>query len=227
VALADDVKFKVSAVMVDLDGTLIHTAPEIAAAANLMLADLNLPVLPYSQVESYIGEGAIVLIKRCLTGQLNGEPDGELFEKAEALFFKHYAKNAAQSQPYDGVIDGLQALWNKGYRLACVTNKPEEFTLPLLKASGLADFFELVVSGDTLHKKKPDPIQLHHICAKFDVPEFEAMLVGDSATDIAAAQAAGCFIVTVPYGYNQGRPLDISKVDATIKDLTELVDILI
>ena len=220
-------KFKVKAVMIDLDGTLVHTAPEIAAAANLMLADLDLPMLPYSQVEGYIGEGAIVLIKRCLTGQKNVEPDSTLFEKAEALFFAHYANNAANSKPYDGVIDGLQALWNKGYRLACVTNKPEEFTLPLLQASGLADFFEIVVSGDTLHNKKPDPIQLHHICAKFDVPEFEAMLVGDSATDIAAAHAAGCYIVTVPYGYNQGRPLDVSQVDATINDLTELVEILI
>lgn len=213
--------------MLDLDGTLIHTAPEIATAANLMLADLNLPVLPYSQVESYIGEGAIILIKRCLTGQINVEPDSELFAKAESLFFAHYANNAAISKPYDGVVDGLQSLWNKGYRLACVTNKPEEFTLPLLQKSGLADFFDMVVSGDTLHKKKPDPIQLHHICAKFDVPEYEAMLVGDSATDIAAAQAAGCFIVTVPYGYNQGRPLDVSQVDATINDLTELVHILI
>ncbi len=213
--------------MIDLDGTLVHTAPEIAAAANLMLADLGRAPLPYSQVESYIGEGAIALIKRCLTRQINVEPDAELFEQAETLFFAHYANNAAESKPYDGVIDGLKALWNKGYRLACVTNKPEEFTLPLLKKAGLADFFEIVVSGDTLHKKKPDPIQLHHICAKFDVPEYEAMLVGDSATDIAAAQAAGCFIVTVPYGYNQGRPIDVSQVDATISDLTELTGILI
>ena len=99
--------------------------------------------------------------------------------------------------------------------------------MPLLQRSGLADFFELVVSGDSLPKKKPDPIQLHHICAKFEVPEYEAMLVGDSATDIAAAQAAGCFIVTVPYGYNQGMPLDLDLVDATINDLTELETLLI
>jgi len=213
--------------MIDLDGTLVHTAPEIAAAANLMLADLGRAMLPYSQVESYIGEGAARLIKRCLTQQLNAEPEVSLFEQAEPMFFAHYAKNVTESKPYDGVIDGLQALWNKGYRLACVTNKPEEFTLPLLQKSGLADYFELVVSGDTLHKKKPDPIQLQHICAKFDVPEYEAMLVGDSATDVAAAQAAGCFIVTVPYGYNQGRPIDISQVDATINDLTELTNLLI
>ena len=219
-------KFKVRAVMFDLDGTLVHTAPEIAAAANLMLVDLGRPILPAAQVESYIGEGAIVLIKCCLTGQKNVEPDAALFEQAESLFFAHYANNAEISKPYDGVVDGLQAIWNKGLRLACVTNKPEEFTLPLLKTSGLADFFDIVVSGDTLHKKKPDPIQLHHICAKLDVPEYEAMLVGDSATDIAAAQAAGCFVVTVPYGYNQGRPIDLSQVDATINDLTELIELL-
>jgi phosphoglycolate phosphatase len=219
--------FRVKAIMFDLDGTLVHTAPEIAAAANLMLADMGRAPLPVSQIEGYIGEGALVLIKRCLTEQLYAEPEAELFAEAQALFFAHYANNVAQSKPYDGVVAGLQAIQNKGFRLACVTNKPEKFTLPLLQQSGLADFFELVVSGDTLHKKKPDPIQLQHICAKFDVPEFEAMLVGDSATDIAAAQAAGCFIVTVPYGYNQGLPLDISQVDATIDDLTHLNKLLI
>ena len=213
--------------MIDLDGTLIHTAPEISAAANLMLVDLNLPVLPLKVVESYIGAGAQTLVKRCLTQQLGAEPDAEIFAQAETRFFVHYAENAAMSKPYDGVIDGLQTLWNKGFKLACVTNKPEQFTLPLLKKAGLADFFDIVVSGDSLPKKKPDPIQLHHICAKFDVPEYEAMLVGDSATDIAAAQAAGCFIVTVPYGYNQGLPLDISRVDATINNLMELESILI
>lgn len=212
--------------MFDLDGTLLHTAPEIAAAANLMLADLGMQTLPAAQVETYIGEGATILIKRCLTGQKGIEPVVELFAQAEPLFYAHYANHVTKSKPYDGVVDGLQAIWNKGFKLACVTNKPEEFTLPLLKTSGLADFFELVVCGDTLYKKKPDPIQLHHICAKFDVPEYEAMLVGDSATDIAAAQAAGCFVVTVPYGYNQGRPIDESQVDATINDLTELIELL-
>lgn len=208
--------------MFDLDGTLVHTAPEIATAANLMLADLGRPALLYSQIEGYIGEGAQILIKRCLTEQLNAESDAALFEQAQHLFFMHYANNVAESKPFEGVIDGLQSIYNKGFRLACVTNKPEKFTLPLLQKCGLADFFEMVVSGDTLPKKKPDPIQLQHICAKFDVPVYEAMLVGDSATDIQAAQSAGCFIVTVPYGYNQGKAIDTALVDATIDDLTDL-----
>lgn len=213
--------------MFDLDGTLIHTAPEIAAAANLMLADLGREILPYSQVESYIGEGAVVLIKRCLTEQIDGEPEATLFAQAESLFFAHYANNVAVSKPFDGVVEGLQAIWSKNLKLACVTNKPEKFTLPLLKESGLADFFDLVVSGDSLPKKKPHPMQLQYICTQFDVLETESMLVGDSNTDIAAAQAAGCFIVTVPYGYNQGKTIDESQVDATINDLTALSSLLI
>lgn len=215
-------QFKVSALMFDLDGTLLNTAPEIAQAANAMLADMGLPQLPYAQIKSYIGEGAQVLIQRCLVGALNNAPEPMLLEKAQPLFFAHYANNVTESLPFDGVQAGLELLKQRDLKLACVTNKPEKFTGPLLAASGLAEFFEIVVSGDTLSKKKPDPIQLHHICAEFNVIEMEAMLVGDSATDIAAAQAAGCFIVTVPYGYNQGRPIDESQVDAVIRDLTEL-----
>lgn len=208
--------------MFDLDGTLINSAPEITLAANQMLADLNLPTLPPAQIAHYIGEGAQVLIKRCLTGELYAEPEVAFYEQAQALFFNHYAKVADNSQPYDGVLAGLQRVWRSGFKLACVTNKPEKFTLPLLAQSGLADFFDCVVSGDSLAKKKPDPMQLHHICQKLNVPEYEAMLVGDSITDITAAHAAGCFIITVPYGYNQGKPIDESLVDATINDLTEL-----
>lgn len=216
--------FHVKAVMFDLDGTLIHTAPEIAAAINHMLADLSLPALSSQQIEAYIGEGAQTLIKRSIAA--NADCSAEVFEQAQALFFSHYAHSVTQSQPYDGVREGLTALKQKGLRLACVTNKPEKFTLPLLHASGLMPFFEIVVAGDTLAKKKPDPIQLLHICAKFNVLEAEAMLVGDSLIDVKAAHAAGCYIVTVPYGYNQGNPIDESLVDATIDDLTELLDLL-
>ena len=219
-------KLKIKLIMFDLDGTLVHTAPEIATAINLMLADLGLQTLSASQVQSYIGEGAEVLLKRCLTGQLNTEPDVALFNKAETNFFAHYANILTQSLPYDGVIDALKALQNKGYRLACVTNKPAQFTQPLLIASGLHHFFEMVVSGDTLTKKKPDPMQLMHICAELNVPIEQALLVGDSATDIDAAKAAGCTIVTVPYGYNQGKTIDPASVDACIDDLTQLIELL-
>jgi phosphoglycolate phosphatase len=215
-------QFKVSALMFDLDGTLLNTAPQIAEAANAMLVELSLPTLPYAQIKSYIGEGAQMLIQRCLVGALHHTPDPSVMAKAQLAFFVHYANNLTESLPFDGVQVGLTALKQRDLKLACVTNKPERFTRPLLEASGLDVFFDIVVSGDTLPRKKPDPIQIHHICAEFDVIEMEAMLVGDSATDIAAAHAAGCFIVTVPYGYNQGKAIDESQIDAMIRDLTEL-----
>jgi phosphoglycolate phosphatase len=218
--------FDVKAVMFDLDGTLVHTAPEIAFAINKMLAELELSQLPQQQIESYIGEGAQMLIRRCIIAHTQHEPDEALFEQAQALFFAHYADNVTQSKPYEGVVETLATLQDRGLKLACVTNKPEKFTIPLLDESGLLDFFEIVVSGDTLPKKKPDPIQLRYICAKFNVLEAEAMLVGDSLTDVKAAHAAGCYIVTVPYGYNQGKPIDHSLVDETITSLTDLPSLL-
>ena len=212
--------------MFDLDGTLLDTAPEIAEAANRMLAALGKPVLPQAQITSYIGEGVQTLIKRCLTGQRQVEPDAELFARAQPLYHDFYVENVADSQPFAGVVSALQQLKTQGYRLACVTNKPEKFTQPLLQKAGLADFFELVVSGDTLPKKKPDPLPLLHTCQKLGALPTEAMMVGDSETDIQAAHAAGCFVVTVPYGYNQDRVIDAATVDATVQQLTEVVDLL-
>nr|WP_294841489.1 phosphoglycolate phosphatase [uncultured Methylotenera sp.] len=218
--------FNVKVVMFDLDGTLVNTAPEIAVAANQMLDALNLPNKSPAQIARYIGEGAQMLVKRCVTNDAQDEPDDALLHDAQVLFFEHYAQNVTSSQPYHGALETLDKLKRKGFKLACVTNKPEKFTLPLLHAAGLSDFFEVVVSGDTLPKKKPNPMQLHHICKKLDVLETESMLVGDSDTDVVAAHAAGCYIVTVPYGYNQGKAIDESMVDATIDHLPDLINLL-
>lgn len=212
-------KIKVSTIMIDLDGTLMHTAPELAKAAGRMLEDLGMPVIAQTQIESYIGEGAVVLIKRCLTGELYGEPDAALFAKAHDLFFDYYAQNTAESRPYPNVVAGVQALKDAGFRLACVTNKPEAFTMPLLAANDMLQYFDLVVSGDTLSKKKPDPDQLFHICGKFGVSIKDALLIGDSKTDVAAARAAGCYVFTIPYGYNQGQRIDPEAVDALIDNI--------
>lgn len=209
--------------MIDLDGTLIHTAPEIAYAANHMLTQLARPALEPKQVQGYIGEGAIVLIKRCLTGKPDDEPEPEIMAKAQPLFFDAYAKVVADSKPYDGVAEALQAIKDTGVRLACITNKPAAFTEPLLEKSGLAPYFDLVVSGDTLNKKKPAPDQIFYICEKFGISAQEAVLVGDSKTDIEAARNAGCYVFTVPYGYNQGYSIESDMVDALINHIGETV----
>ncbi|WP_018987243.1 phosphoglycolate phosphatase [Methylophilus methylotrophus] len=219
-------RFQVKLVMFDLDGTLLDTAPQIAEAANRMLVALGKPMLPQAQIASYIGEGVQNLIKRCLTGSVHTEPAAEEFARAQPLYHGFYEANATESQAFAGVLPALQQLKKLGYHLACVTNKPEKFTLPLLQEAGLADFFEVIISGDSLPKKKPDPLPLLHICQKLGVLPAEAVLVGDSETDIQAAHAAGCFVVTVPYGYNQGRAIDAAMVDATIQQLTDVVDLL-
>lgn len=212
--------------MIDLDGTLIHTAPEIARAANSMLYALSRPTLAAEQIEAYIGEGAIILIKRCLTGSLDGEPEAELLANAQKLFFAAYAQIVAESKPYPKVIEALQAMQNGGYQLACITNKPAAFTMPLLEKSGLLQYFDLIISGDTLQKKKPEPDQIFYICEKFGVSINEAVLIGDSKTDIAAARNAGCAVFAVPYGYNQGYSIDIDAVDALISNIYEAVDLI-
>jgi phosphoglycolate phosphatase len=215
-------QFKVKAVMIDLDGTLIHTAPQIAQAANEMLVALGKPSLSQTQVQGFIGEGALTLIKRCLTHGSTLEPDQSMLEAAKALFFSAYAKYVTESQPYPNVLESLQAIQAAGSKLACITNKPAAFTLPLLEKSGLSAYFDLVVSGDTLPKKKPDPDQIIHICQQFAVPVTESVLIGDSKTDIEAARNAGCYVFTVPYGYNQGYEMH-GAVDAQINTIGDVV----
>lgn len=204
----------------------MHTAPEIARAANSMLANMNLPTLTVEQITMYIGDGATTLIKRCLTGQLNGEPEPALIKAGQSLFFEYYGQIVAESEPYPNVADGLQALKNAGIPMACVTNKPHAFTMPLLEHCGILQYFDLVVSGDTLVKKKPDPDQILYVSEQFGVPVSELALIGDSKTDITAARAAGCLMLAVPYGYNQGRRIDAGEVDALLANISDVLDLM-
>lgn len=219
-------KFKVKAVMVDLDGTLIDTAPEIALAANAMLDALNLSSLPVAKIQTFIGDGAAKLVERCMTETLREAPNANLLLEAQTLFFAHYADVVSISQPYPQAEQGLQQLKKIGLPLACITNKPAKFTVPLLQATGLIDYFDLVVSGDTLPKKKPEPDQIFHICKQFGMEPWEALLIGDSNTDILAAKNAGCYVFTVPYGYNQGLAIDHGSVDAMIEHLADTLNYL-
>lgn len=204
---------------------MIDTAPEIARAVNSMLAQMALPRLAQAQIESYIGEGAAMLIKRSVMQQTAFEPDVATLTAAQQLFSASYAEIVTESRPYAGVAAGLQAMKDAGYRLACVTNKPEKFSLPLLAASNLLPYFELVVSGDTLSKKKPDPAQILYSCDQFGVAVKDVVLVGDSITDIAAARSAGCYVFAVPYGYNQ-QPIAAASVDALVDNLQDVLGLI-
>ncbi len=205
---------------------MVHTAPEIARAANSMLAKIHLPTLTTAQITTYIGDGATTLIKRCLTGRLDGEPEPALMAIAQPLFFEYYAQIVTESQPYPNVVAGLQAIKKAGLRMACVTNKPASFTLALLEKIDLLSYFDLVVSGDTLHKKKPAPDQIFYVCEQFGVSVQEVALIGDSKTDISAARSAGCMMFAVPYGYNQEQCIKAGEVDALIDNIGDILDLL-
>jgi len=146
---------RISAILIDLDGTLLHTAPELAEAANRMLRDMGRPAVSQDLLMSYIGNGIGWLVKRALTGDMHAEPDAALFEKALPVFEKHYTGLLLQSKPYHGVPAGLEAMKEVGFRLGCITNKVARYTEPLLKGLGLTDYFEIVLSGDSLPEKKP------------------------------------------------------------------------
>lgn len=209
----------ISAIVIDLDGTMLHTAPQLSEAANRMLRDMDYAPVSQDLLASYIGNGISWLVKRALTGDMHATPDAALYDHALPIFEKHYTDLLLQSKPFDGVIAGLDAMQAAGFRLGCITNKLERYTLPLLEGSGLAKYFEIVLAGDTLPEKKPHPLPLLHAAKHFGIPVGKLLLIGDSLSDTVAARAAGCPVFCVPYGYNHGEPVETLDQDAVIKDL--------
>ncbi len=209
----------IAAVMIDLDGTLLDTIPDLAAASERMLAALGLPTCTRQQVRGFIGKGIAKLVERLLRATV---PERAAMLQAEALrlFQDFYAEESGRrSALYPGVIEGLDAFRAEGLRLACVTNKAARFTLPLLEQKGLAPYFERVLSGDTLPRRKPDPLPLLHLCAEFALAPERALLIGDSENDTLAARAAGCPVICVSYGYcDRVHDLDCDAIVATLSE---------
>ncbi len=216
----------VAAIVIDLDGTLLDTAPELAEAANRMLRDMGRPAVSQELLMSYIGNGISWLVKRALTGDMHAEPDAALFDQALPVFEKHYTELLLQSKPFGGVLDGLESMRAAGYRLGCITNKVARYTEPLLKGVGLAKYFELALSGDSLPEKKPHPMPLLHAAKFFGTPVDQLLLIGDSLNDAVAARAAGCPVFCVPYGYNHGEPVDGLDIDAVINHLPAALELI-
>lgn len=216
----------VAAVMIDLDGTLLDTVPDITAAAERMLAALGLPACAPEQIRSFVGKGIPNLVERCLAASAGGARVVALQAEALAVFQDFYSEESGRrSLVYPGVIEGLEQLRALRLRLACVTNKAARYTLPLLEQKDLARYFELVVSGDTLARKKPDPMQLLHICTAFALAPRAALLIGDSVNDALAARAAGCPVICVAYGYNEGGDVHDLDCDAIVDSLMQAVSI--
>ncbi|WP_018142219.1 phosphoglycolate phosphatase [Thioalkalivibrio sp. ALJ7] len=214
-------------ILIDLDGTLIDSVPDLAYSVDAMMRELGLPERGEPAVRNWVGNGVERLVKRALINELDGEPDAEWFERALPVFMRIYQENTAGRSPlYPGVREGLDQLKAAGYRLGCVTNKAERFTVPLLREKGILDDFEIVVAGDALPQKKPDPAPLLHAAEKLGVDPSEALMVGDSKSDVKAARAAGFQIVCMTYGYNHGNDIRDENPDAVLDRLDELPSLL-
>ena len=214
-------------ILIDVDGTLVDSVPDLAYCVDEMMHRLGRPAHGEAKVRDWVGNGVERLVRRALVGQLEGEPSDEDFQRAYPIFLELYAANTAQrSCLYPGVREGIDYMRSQGYQLGCVTNKAAQFTIPLLRHFGIHDEFGIVVSGDSLAVKKPDPGPLLHAAKHFGVAPQDALMLGDSKSDVTAARAAGFQIVCMSYGYNHGEDIHKYSPDAVIDSMAELRNLL-
>ncbi|ATQ74123.1 phosphoglycolate phosphatase [Massilia violaceinigra] len=212
----------IRAAIIDLDGTMLDTLPDFHVAINAMRGQFGYAPIAHEQIALMIGKGSENLIRAVLALEHDATGVEQRFDEAMALYQRHYlAINGDHSLLYDGVLDGLDAMKADGLRLACVTNKPIAFATPLLAQKGLAEYFEIVYGGDSLPRKKPDPMPLLQVCADFDLAPSQVVAIGDSSNDAEAARRAGCFVLTVPYGYNHGQAIHETDSDGIVTSLVE------
>jgi phosphoglycolate phosphatase len=214
-------------ILIDVDGTLVDSVPDLAYCVDAMMEHLGRPPCGEARVRNWVGNGVERLVRRALSGSLDGEPPEADFACAYPVFLDLYSRYTSErSRLYPGVREGLDMLKAAGYPLGCVTNKAARFTEPLLRDLGVRDDFTIVISGDTLPRKKPDPEPLLHAAGYFGVAPQSSLMIGDSVSDVRAARAAGFQIVCVSYGYNHGVDIHESRPDAVIDSLTEIIPLL-
>ncbi len=219
----------VRAVLFDLDGTLLDTAADISVALNRALAEQKLRELPPAEVRALIGGGVPALIERAVA-RLGADAAAADAAVLLARFTFHYERTLQleqiQTRAYPGVADGLAELRALGLSLAVATNKPRQAAIDLLARFGLAGEIQAVVGGDSVVHRKPHAQPLLQACAELKVRPLEALMVGDSLTDVLAARAAGLAVVCVPYGYSEGVDPRALPCDAFVQTLRELPAVL-
>jgi phosphoglycolate phosphatase len=212
----------VRAALIDLDGTMVDTAPDMHAAVILVRAEFSLPEISIEAVRKFIGKGMENLLRQSLEVDVDAAEAEKMMGPALDYFLRHYAvTNGLRSSIYPGVIEGLEVFRQKNVRLACITNKLSMFAGPLMKKLGLMAYFDALYCADTLPRKKPDPLPLITACGNFGLQPHQAVAIGDSVNDAVAARAAGCFLLNVPYGYNHGESVQDLGADGIVESLLE------
>ena len=213
-------------ILIDVDGTLVDSVPDLAFCVDAMMKELGMPERGERRVRHWVGNGVERLVKRSLVNQIDGEPDEALFNRALPVFEALYRENTSKrSCLYSGVSEALEFLATTGVRIGCVTNKASQFTLPLLQDLGVRDYFEIVICGDMVERKKPDPMPLLQAAEQLETEPRASMMLGDSMSDVNAARAAGFQIVCMSYGYNHGEDIRDYDPDAVIDSMAEIRDI--
>lgn len=209
--------FRFRAVLFDLDGTLVDTAPDIAVAMNRALEEFHLRTLSQREIAERIGRGPRTLALRVLAAQealIDAAARERMLDPLLSAYMDYYeATIGAHGRLFPGVADALGVLRGRGLKLAVVTNALQQPARTILDRYGLADMIDLVLGGDRVINRKPHPEPLEIACHHFGIDVDETLMVGDSANDVAAARAAGCEVVCVPYGYNEGRPVELLDCD--------------
>lgn len=216
----------IRALALDLDGTMVDSAPGLAAGIDLALAEMGLPQAGVARVGTWIGNGAEVLVQRALRwAELDATPEhcSQLCER----FYHFYAQTVHNgSRLFPQVKETLSRLAAEGYPMALVTNKPTPFVAPLLAALDIGKYFSLVIGGDDVTEKKPHPAPLYLVLGKLGLRAEELLFVGDSRNDIQAAQDAGCPSVGLTYGYNHGESIALSHPNCVLERFADLLPIL-
>lgn len=210
----------------DLDGTLIDSVPDLALSINQMLKSLDLPTHSTDVIRGWVGNGASVLTKRALSGNINICPNlnPSLVDKALEIFLKFYQKNiCVNTTLYPNVKSCLENLKSKGYRLVIVTNKPEQFVRPILEELTLNSLFEMIIGGDSLPKCKPDPMQLLYVCEQLNINPSKCIMIGDSKNDIFAATASNMESIGLTYGYNHDEDIYSHGATLVIDDFSQII----
>lgn len=218
---------ELKALLFDLDGTLIDSVPDIAAAVDRALAANAYPPAGEAKIRQWVGNGARKLVERAAANALEvaeGAAPDAVVEALLASFFDFYGKaSCVKTCLYPGVLEALEYWQRQGIAMACVTNKPERFSRDILIGLELDGLLPVLVGGDTLPQRKPDPAQLYLACEQLGVAVENAVMVGDSRNDIDAARAAGMPVACVSYGYNHGAPVAEANPDILVDHFADLI----
>ena len=219
---------QINTLLFDLDGTLVDSVPDLASSINIALQAVDHPQQPETKIRQWVGNGVDRLLHRAISGDSEGIANPSVHSQAKQAFNHWYGNHFAdQSLLYSGVSEGLAQLQGRGFKIGCVTNKPIEFTTPLLEKLDIGHYFQSVVGGDSTRARKPDPLPLKHALQLLDAESTHAVMIGDSINDFEAGQRAGMATIMVDWGYHQGVDLPALTADALISQFEQLTRLLI